>query len=142
MISFTIITTTPVVLRNRLIERGIIKEEVVDGVTKLVGTRAGTEWVEVPNPVKASGTGTELDPYVPATQRCYLVKFAHTAKDDETAGEPQDDRSLLLRTKLGKWIMANSVAFTINSADGRSWPSRRVGTTLWVVDSPDFGVWQ
>jgi hypothetical protein len=138
MISFTILTTTPAVLRDQLIARDVIKEEVQEGQTVLVGVREGLEWVEVPNPIVTS-VGP---PRVMDTRRCYLVKLVRAAEDNECEGEPRDGRALLLRTKLGKWIAANSVPQTLTSADGRSWPSRRVGNNFWAVASDDFGVWQ
>jgi hypothetical protein len=142
MISFTILTTTPAVLRDQLIARDVIKQVTQEGQTVLVGVREGLEWIEVPTPIKASGSGTELDPYVADSRRCYLVKLVRTAEDNECEGEPRDERALLLRTKLGKWIAANSVAETLTSVDGKSWPSRRVGNNFWAVASDDFGVWQ
>ena len=142
MISFTIITSTPAALRDRLIARDVIKEETftdLDGVTKtrLVGVREGLEWAQVPNPIV-----TSLSPRVMDTRRCYLVKLVRVAEDFECEGEARDERALLLRTKLGKWVAANSVAETLTSADGRSWSSRRVGTNFWLVAADDFGVWQ
>jgi len=156
MISFTIITSTPAVLRNQLIARDIIKEEVDRfGQTQLVGVREGLEWIEVPNPIVktlAVGTRGEIG-YVPPvmdTRRCYLVKLVRAAEGNEESGLQQTDpgprgpvwRSLLQRTQLGQWILNNSVGETLTSADGRSWQSRRVGTNFWGVISDDFGVWQ
>jgi hypothetical protein len=138
MISFTILTTTPAVLRDQLIARDVINQVTQEGQTVLVGVREGLEWVEVPNPIL-----TVLGPpAVRDTRRCYLVKLVRAAEDNECEGEPRDERALLLRTKLGKWIAANSVAETLTSVDGRSWPSRKVGTNFWAVASDDFGVWQ
>lgn len=156
MISFTIITSTPAVLRNQLVARDVIKEITITDPngstrTKLIGVRQGLEWIEVANPIKASGTGTPADPYVPDSRHCYLVKLVRAAEANEIDGLIQSDpnesggftlRSLLERTKLGQWILANSVVDTLTSADGRSWPSRRVGTNFWSVISDDFGVWQ
>jgi hypothetical protein len=161
MISFTIITSTPAVLRNQLIARDILKEEIVtalDGTTSthLVGVREGLEWVQVSNPIVTSlAVGEPGDVgYTPAvmdTRRCYLIKIVRAAKANEIDGLQQEDvdvdgnvttRSPLLRTKLGQWIMNNSVSTTLTSADGRSWPARRVATNFWITISDDFGIWQ
>jgi hypothetical protein len=147
MISFSIITGTPALLRDRLIERGIIQEIVVDGQTQVVGVHPGFEWVRVPNPVMVSGTGTVEDPYVPATQAVFLVKMAHEAEADQDDGlddTGDGDRGNLMNwTKFGKWVKNNSTAVTIDSVDGRSWPARKVtGENIWLVRSDDFGVWQ
>ena len=119
MISFTIITDTPVTVRNALVARGIITLQTVDGVAKTpVAVLEGLEWLEVPNPIKASGMGTDLDPYVADTRRCFLVKMAHAAEDDQTSGIVQNDaqgnlKALAQRTKLGTWVIANSSVATI-----------------------------
>ena len=76
MISFTLLTDTPARLRNQLIARGIIKQDVDEqgrGPT-LVGVRPGVEWVEVPNPIVTTQPvgepklpdGTPNPDYVPA----------------------------------------------------------------------------
>lgn len=139
MISFTVITSTPVVFRNHLVARGIVTLETVDGVPNTpVAVRDGLEWVEIPNPIVTSlGPPRVMD-----TRRCYLVKMVRAAEDDECFGETRDARPLLLRTKFGKWVQANSVAATLTSADGLSWPSRRVSSNTWLVASDDFGIWQ
>jgi hypothetical protein len=148
MISFSIITGTPALLRDRLIERGILQEvDDGDGGTMVVGVHPGFEWVRVPNPVMISGTGTEEDPYVPASQAVFLVKLAHEAKADQVEApddpENEDQGDLTNYTKLGKWIKNNSSVVTVNSADGRSWQARKVtGENIWLVRSDDFGVWQ
>lgn len=139
MISFTVVTSTPVALRDLLLARGIIQQlPEADGAgTYLCGVREGLEWTEVPN-IMFTDMGP---PPVRDTRRVYLVLFAHAAEEFEAEGEAQDDRSVLLRTKFGKWIMANSVSDPLVSADGRSWPARRIGSTVWVTLSPDFGMW-
>jgi hypothetical protein len=147
MISFSIITATPALLRNRLLERGIIKEVTSFGQTQIVGVHPGFEWVRVPNPIMVSGTGTPGDPYVPGAQAVYLVKFAHEAEADqiEAPDDPlnTDMGDLTNYTKLGKWIKNNSTVVTINSVDGKSWPARKInGEQMWLVRSDDFGVWQ
>lgn len=145
MISFTIITTSPAVLRNQMIARDILYERTaIDDPTdvRLVGVYDGTEWIEVPNPMKISGTGTDEDPYVPDPRRCFLIKMVRDAKAVEIEGEPDDGRPLILRTRLGKWVMNNSSADTLTSVDGRSWPSRKVGPSFWFVEHDDFGTWQ
>jgi hypothetical protein len=140
MISFTIITTTPTILRNQLIARDVIQSVVQDGQTVLVGVREGLEWIEVPNPIVTTvGTGSPDEPgTIMDTRRCYLVKLVRTAEANEVLS-PGD---LLHNTKLGQWVLANSTADTITSADGKSWPARKVGTNFWLVSSDDFGIWQ
>lgn len=130
-LSFTIITDTPGRLANALQSRGILDQNSEP-------IKRGLEIAEVPNPILIE----EGPPTVYDTRRVFLVKFAHEFETDEKDGDGCDRKSLLLCTKLGKWIAANSVSDTITSADGRSWPASRVGTSIWFVDSPDFGVWQ
>jgi hypothetical protein len=161
VISFTVITSTPLVFRNQLLNRGIVEPRISarDGSTSYVGVKNGLEWIEVPNPIVttlATGVLGEVG-YVPAvmdTRRVFLVKMAQDMHDDQIDGIEQDDvttveerevrtkKALILRTKWGQWIMANSTADTVTSADGRSWPARKVGTATWFVASDDFGVWQ
>lgn len=147
MISFTILTSTPAILRTQLIARGILQN-----VAGVVPAREGFEYAPVPNPIVTTlavgtpGQGGYVPP-VMDTRLCFLVKLVRDAEADETAGEAITDaqgveRPLLLRTKLGKWVAANSVADTLISADGRSWPARKVGTNFWAVASDAFGVWQ
>jgi hypothetical protein len=165
MISFTLLTDTPARLRNALISRGIIEQKTDPrtGKTIYVGTRNGVEFVEVPNPIVVTPAvgeprlpdGTPNPAYVPPvmdTRRVYLVKVAHEAEADEVEGLQQEDidpdtgrrtrRSVLLRTKLGQWVMANSTPDTITSADGRSWQARNINNNFWLTISDDFGVWQ
>jgi hypothetical protein len=139
MISFTILTDTPIRLRDQLIARDIIMQ-TPQGLT---GVRRGVEWVEVPNIIVTTlAVGTRGQPgYVPRgmdPRRCWLVKLAWEAEANEKEG---GDGSIL-QTKFGQWVMNNSVADTLTSADGRSWPARRVGTNFWLTISDDFGVWQ
>jgi hypothetical protein len=160
VISFTVITSTPLVFRNQLLNRGIVEPRISarDGSTSYVGVKNGLEWIEVPNPIVttlATGVFGEVG-YVPAvmdTRRTFLVKMAQDMHDDQIDGIEQDEevvegethkrkKALILRTKWGQWIMANSTADTVTSADGRSWPARKVGTATWFVASDDFGVWQ
>lgn len=125
MIVFTIITDTPARLRNQLIAHGILKDE-----PGIVPAREGFEMVEIPSPV--AGT------------RAASVKLIRDAEADEIEGEVQDDRLIWQRTKLGKLILNNSVADTLNTIDGRTIRSRRVGTTLWLIredDAATFHVW-
>jgi hypothetical protein len=162
VISFTLITTTPGVFKTQLINRGMaeeITETDREGKTskKVVGVRPGLEWVEVPNPIVTTlATGVRGEEgYVPTvmdTRRVYLVKMAHDMHDDQIKDIEQEEdgegearkkkKPLNERTKWGQWILANSSAATIDSADGRSWPARKVGTASWFVVSDDFGVWQ
>jgi hypothetical protein len=147
--SFTLLTDTPGRLRTRLIERGII-ETYTDGRTgqqMLKGVRPGVEWVEVPNPIVVTPAvgdpGTQNNPnpdYVPAVmdpRHVYLVKVTHDAEDDQMDGMPPG------MTKLKQWIIDNSTADTITSADGRSWAARNINDNFWLIpDTADFGVWQ
>lgn len=140
MIVFTIVTTDPAALRAFLIEQGAMKLE--DG--KLVGTREGVEWVDVPSPI--------------AGARAVSVKAVRSALVFETEGEAELDkdgaqRSLLLRTRLGKWFAANSVDDTITipavlDEDGktelapeRTLKARRAGDSLWLLDEADAASW-
>lgn len=165
-ISFTLLTDTPARLRDQLIARGII-ETYIDsrtGQTMLKGARPGVEWVEVPNPIVVTPAvgasrlpdGSPNPARVPAVmdpRHVYLVKVAWGAEGDETSGLQQDDvdpdtggrtlRSVLARTKLGQWVMGNSVPDTITSADGRSWQARNINNNFWLIpETQDFGAWQ
>lgn len=139
-ISFTLLTDAPAELRTRLIARGILQN--VAGVEP---ARDGFEHVEVPNPI-ATSLGP---PIVMDSRRVFLVKLTRAAKDDEEAGEPIYDaqgepRSLLVRTKLGKWIAANSVSDPIvgfHSGQAVSYLARRVGTKFWATLAT-LGEWQ
>jgi hypothetical protein len=158
MISFTLITNSPGVFRTHLVNRGFVTLETVDGAANSpVPTKNGLEWVEVPNPIVITPAigSREEEGYVPAvmdSRRVYLVKMAHDMHDDQVKDIEQDEvvegkerkqkKTLNQRTKWGQWILANSSAATIDSADGRSWPARKVGTASWFVVSDDFGVWQ
>lgn len=147
MIDLTIITSTPAVLRDRLIERDILKLD--NG--QLVGVRFGTEFTVtgVPNPIVttlASGIFGQVG-YVPAVidaRKVYLVRLAHAADANDDDGVTVGDR--LARSKFVQWVIANSVAETINSADGRTYRTRRhTLNTLWFVipaDAGMFGTWQ
>jgi len=111
MISFTILTTTPKELADRLIARGVFKTE--DG--EYVGVHSGTEWLEVPNPIiKTAAVGTPFEPgYVPPVmdpRKVYMVKLAHEAEADDDSGDADDendDHPRFTRSKLVKWIKAN-----------------------------------
>jgi hypothetical protein len=135
MISFVVITDTPLRLRNFLVSREVIKEEPV-GSGDYVGVRPGMEWVKVPNPIVTGGTGTEGDPYVYDTRAVFLVKFAW---------ESESEKAQAFRD----WIVANSsvvnapVNYTINGEHAGS--ARKVtGEQVWLVhiDPDRFGVWQ
>ena len=108
MISFTILTTTPHILRDRLVAYGWLDAEF--------NPRDGLEIVEVPNPIVVTpAVGTPDAPgYVPAVmdaRRVFHVKIAHKALEDDTKDEDQTDqdgnlKSVLLRTKFGKALKA------------------------------------
>lgn len=147
MISFTLMTSDPAELKTRLVARGILQN-----VAGVVPTFDGLEYVQVPNPIVAV-LGAVGPPRVPLTmdpRNVYLVKLVRAAETDEMNGDAVNDaqgvpRLLWLRTKLGKWVFANSVAETIAGADGATFRTRRVGTKFWFIrddDAPAFGVWQ
>jgi hypothetical protein len=133
MISFVVITDTPVRLRDFLANRGII-QQVSDGEggQTYVGVRPGMEWVKVPNPI-------QTDPGPPPvydTRAVFLVKFAWES-ESEKADAFRD------------WIIANSsvvdapVNYLINGVHAGS--ARKVtGEQVWLVhiDPDRFGVWQ
>ena len=125
-VSFTILTTDAKELRDRLVAYGWLTIKNGARIWK-----EGVEVAEVPNPIAGD------------LRRVFLVKIAHQALRDDTEGEQQTDaqgnlKSILLRTKLGKFVAANSIADTV---DG--FPARRLGTKFWLVPNADrFGVWQ
>jgi hypothetical protein len=152
MISFVVITDTPVRLRNFLVTRGVIKEEPV-GSGNYVGVRPGMEWVKVPNPIVTGGTGTEGDPFVYDTRSVFLVKFAHESEGNEVDGPLVDEEGNQINqydwSKFGKWVKANSsvvnapLNYTINGEHAGS--ARKItGEQVWLVhiDPDRFGVWQ
>lgn len=136
MIAFTIITDTPARLRTQLIARGILLNQ-----PGIVPAREGFEYVELDWPVPGF--------------RAFSIKLVRAAKDDEIAGEKQDDRLQWQRTKFGKWITANGVADTVvipavTDDEGkvlkpeRRFRARRVGTNFWLIredDAAQFHAW-
>jgi hypothetical protein len=141
MIDLVLLTSTPAAARTFLTGRGLARVE--DG--QLVGTKPGFEYAEVPNPVQTTA-GDEETPPVMDTRRCFLIRLTHQMAEDDDDGtvpDPEEPDPREVRSRLVKWILANSVATTIVSADGRSWPARRVGSTVWFMrDRGEFGVWQ
>ena len=148
-ISLTILTSTPTELRDRMIARGIMKIE--DG--EIVGAHSGTEWLEVPNPIVVTpASGTPGDPgYVPPVmdaRKAYMVKFAHealAADDSGDADDEADDHPRFTRSKLVQWIKANGSPATLNSADGQTFRTWKLGTKFWIIHPADqgaLGVWQ
>lgn len=146
-ISFTLLTNTPAQVRTFLINRGIL--ENVPGV---VFAREGGEYVEVPNPIVItpdSNPADLIDDSVRDTRRVFLIKVARAAKADEENGEALNDaqgnpRPLTIRTKLGKWVMANSVSDPITGFHNGvpvSYPARRVGANTWLT-LQTLGEWQ
>jgi hypothetical protein len=138
MISFAIITDTPVRLATFLVNRGIIEQNAQGNY---VGVRPGMEWVKVPNPIQtAPGSGTPGEVgYIPPTydtRAVFLVKFAWES-ESEKADAFRD------------WVVANSsvvnapVNYTINGEHAGS--ARKVnGEQVWLahIDPDRFGVWQ
>jgi len=140
-ISFSILTSDAKELRDRLVAYGFLSADFTP--------REGVEIASVPNPIivtPAVGTFGELG-YVPPVmdaRKVFLVKIAHKALFDETKDDEQTNpdgslKSILLRTKLGKWVAANSTATTV---DGM--PARKVGLKFWLVhgDVGRLGTWQ
>jgi len=134
MISFTIITSDPPALRAALLARGVLTA---------TGPRLGAEIAELQPYTITPGTITT--PPVVDTRRIFLVKFAHAAEADEIAEEVQFNadgtrRAFTAATKLGKWILANSVADTVFGM-----AARKIGTAHWFIreqDAAPLGVWQ
>jgi hypothetical protein len=129
MISFVVITDTPVRLRDFLVSRGVIEQ---NSSGNYVGVRPGMEWVRVPNPI-ITNPGP---PPVYDTRAVYLVKFAWESESEKA-------QSFI------DWIVSNSsvqsapVGWTINGLPVGS--ARKVtGEQVWLVhEDPDrFGVWQ
>jgi hypothetical protein len=137
MISFTILTSAVADLRDFLIARNFLKLE--NGV--LVGVLPGVEFVEIPNTIVTSlGPPRVYDP-----RRCFMVKVSAQAEVDEMGTDPQaGDRDG--RTKLGKWIVANSAPATVTDATGKVFNGRKVtGQPVWLLgesDGAQIGVWQ
>jgi hypothetical protein len=129
MISFVVITDTPVRLRDFLVSRGVIEQ---NSSGNYVGVRPGMEWVRVPNPI-ITNPGP---PPVYDTRAVYLVKFAWESESEKA-------QSFI------DWIVSNSsvqsapVGWTINGLPVGN--ARKVtGEQVWLVhEEPDrFGVWQ
>jgi hypothetical protein len=125
MISFAIITDTPVRLRDFLVARDVIE---LNSKGNYVGVRPGMEWVRVPNPIMVDG--------VPDDRAVFLVKFAHESESERAAS-------------FRDWIVANSSVvsapgnYLINGVHAGS--ARKVtGENVWLVhiDPDRFGVWQ
>lgn len=157
-ISFTVITDTPVRLRNFLVARNVIEERPV-GSGNYTGVLPGMEWVNVPNPIQtapASGTPGEVG-YIPPTydnRSVFLVKFAHEALADQEAdggmvdgdGNPVNQYDW---SRFGKWIKANSTIVTappnyLINGEPAGDAYKITDELVWLVrDNPErFGVWQ
>ena len=143
MLDITVMSTTPAALLNALVAHNIVKS---DGAGGFVGVLPGVDltWNSVPNPIVTSiGPPRIMD-----ARKVYLVRLSHESDvddDDGTVTVPNDPTPRLSRSKLVKWIIANSVAETITGADGKAFHTRRVGTTIWFVlpaDAALFGAWQ
>jgi hypothetical protein len=150
MISFVVITDTPVRLRDFLVSRGVIEQ---NSSGNYVGVRPGMEWVMVPNPI-------QTDPGPPPVyddRAVFLVKFAHESEDFDVDGpkvdnsDPENPVQIPVWdwSKFGKWVKANSsvvdapVNYTINGIHAGS--ARKVtGEQVWLahIDPDRFGVWQ
>ena len=126
MISFTLLTTTPKVLRDKLVEYGWLDAEF--------NPRDGLEIVETPNPIvttPAVGVPGDVG-YVPAVmdaRRVFMVKIAHKALEDDTDGDDQTDaqgnlKSVLLRTKFGKALKALNPTREVITLPAASWTRR------------------
>jgi hypothetical protein len=155
MISFVVITDTPVRLRDFLVSRGFIEQNSTGGY---VGVRPGMEWVKVPNPIQTdpgSGVFGEVG-YVPPTydtRHVFLVKFAHESQVNEVDGALADEEGNPINqydwSKFGKWVKANSsvvsapVNYTINGEPAGD-AYKITGQSVWLIrDNPErFGVWQ
>ena len=145
-LDIAVVTSTPAALATFLEKRGILQS--VNG--QLVGVLPGVEFTvnSVPNLIQtqaAQGTPGQVgyDPPVYDTRKVYLVRLsaASDAADDDGSANP--DR--FTRSKLAQWVVANSTPVTLTSAEGASYQTREVGTTVWVVlpaSMARFGAWQ
>ena len=140
MISFTMLTDTPGRLRDFLLSRGIIKEEIVEGQATYTGARPGVEIVEIPNPIVTDpGSGEPGEPgFVPETRdtrRAFMVKLAYESESEKADG-------------FRNWVINNSTVATApaNYTIGGEpvGDARKVnGEQVWLVhDRPErFGTW-
>lgn len=138
MIDVVLLTTTPAVLRDRMIERGIL--QLVNG--NLIGVLPGTEFTVtgVPNPIVATlGPPPTYD-----ARKVYLLRLSHEADANDDDGVTVGDR--YTRSKLVQWLITNSTAVTLTGADGTIYRTRQhTSGTLWFVipaDAGKFGAWQ
>src|SRR5262249_22748663 len=135
--------------------RGVISQITSAEGTKLVSNLPGLEWVEVPNPIIVTpAQGNPGDPgYIPPVmddRHAYLVKFANENQDDQQSGidqgssDPADPnyKNLLQRTKLGQWVLNNSVRDD-QDVNGTIVPAWRIGTNTWAMldDQGLMGQW-
>jgi len=140
MISFLLLTNDAADMSAKLIARGILN---ADG-----GAKRGFEYVEV-GPIKVTdATVDDEGVTIPATfdpRRVFLCKIAHDMEADETDGEGAADengnpRSMMARTKLGKFIKKNG--FKDNLPDGTAaW--KIIGHKVWIApDNGTYAAWQ
>jgi hypothetical protein len=158
MISFTLLTDTPVRVRNFLLNRGII-EQVTDSVTGLQTLRGvlfGLEWTEVPNPIivtPAQGASPYLPGYVPPvfdSRNVYLVKMTSAAEDDQTSGITQTDGQgkpldVDARTKLGAFVKNNGARDDIDVNGVALLPAWKItNQEIWLCRDKQglLGTWQ
>ena len=142
MISFTILTSTPLILRDRLVAYGWLDADFTP--------RDGLEIVEVPNPIVTTPAVGVLGDvgYTPAVmdaRRVFMVKIAHRALKDDTDGEDQNDaqgnlKSVLLRTKFGKALKRLNPTKEVITLPAASFTRRWTTVEQQVIDGETVDV--
>lgn len=143
MIDLVLATANPARVRDLLIARSVCK--IADGA--LVGVKPGFEFVEVPNPLAVSGSGTEADPYVYDTRKVYLIRLAHDTANDELDGQAGEgeDTTDFTRSRLVKYVKANGVPVTLTGVNWYSVEAWRVsvgGVNVFLARNDAIAAWQ
>ena len=143
MIDFILATADPLRVHDFLIARSICKIE--NGA--LVGVKPGFEFVEVPNPLAVSGTGTEQDPYVYDTRKVFHIRLAHDTANDELDGQAGvgEDTTDFTRSKLVNYVKANGTPVTLTGVNGyavEAWQVVVGGTDVFLARNDAIAAWQ
>jgi len=153
MIDITILAANPAALRTALVARGIIKLNA-DGTYSGALPGVDLTWDTVPNPIVTTlATGTFGQPgytlAVMDNRSVYLLRLSHdsdAADDDGTVTLPTDPTPRYTKSKIVQWVIANSTAVTLTSADGKTYRTRKINAAnIWLVvpaDMAAFGAWQ
>lgn len=138
-IDIILATSSPASVRDFLVARNIV---TVDENNALQGTLAGFEYTvqdKVPNPFVVSGSGTEADPYVYNSMKCFLVRFSSAREADEIAGQTIDENNTPFdASKIVRWVKNNGTQVSLTDARGWSvtaWRANIGGNNVFLASA-------